>query len=542
MKKHVIFLILVALSFFTIMPAAAQENSEPTSFWWNDRVFYEIFVRSFYDSDGDGIGDLRGVIERLDYLNDGDPDTTTDLGITGIWLMPVMQSPSYHGYDVTDYYQIDEDYGTLEDFRELISAAHERGIAVIVDLVMNHTSSQHPWFTDSAAGDPDTAEWYIWATQDPSYVGPWGQPVWHQRGDRYYYGVFWDGMPDLNYRNRAVTEAMYDINRFWLEEVGVDGFRLDAIKHLIEDGQVQENTPESHAWMSAYDDFIDSINPDALTIGEVWSSSYDSSDYVNADEVDMTFEFDLATGMVESARQGSNAAITSMQERVVELYPSNQYATFLTNHDQNRIMSVLRGNNDAARIAAALLLTAPGVPFLYYGEEIGMEGMKPDERIRTPMQWDATPVTAGFTTDDQPWQPLSTGNEDGVSVAAQIADPDSLLSTYRSLIHLRNNHPALQSGDYLPIDCGDRDLYAFLRQHDDETVMVLLNLDEESITDYACTLESSALSGEVATLLLFGAGDIAAPTLNESGGFTDFQPLPQVEPFSITIIQLSAAS
>ncbi len=169
-------------------PVAAPQEDLP---WWNDRVFYEIFVRSFYDSDGDGIGDLRGVIEKLDYLNDGDPTTTTDLGITGIWLMPVAQSPSYHGYDVTDYYTIEEDYGTNEDFQELIQAAHDRGIAVIVDLVLNHTSSQHPWFIASEEGDPQFADWYIWSDDPPAYKGPWGQNVWHKRGDRYFFGLFW---------------------------------------------------------------------------------------------------------------------------------------------------------------------------------------------------------------------------------------------------------------------------------------------------------------------------------------------------------------
>ncbi|MBN1965655.1 MAG: alpha-amylase, partial [Anaerolineae bacterium] len=170
--------------------------------WWNDRVFYEVFVRSFYDSDGDGIGDLRGLIERLDYLNDGDPATTDDLGITGIWLMPIAQSPSYHGYDVTDYYTIEEDYGTNADFLELMGAAHARGIVVIVDLVMNHTSSEHPWFVASAAGDPAYTDWYLWRDDNPGYVSPWGSPTWHLADNgRYYFGLFWSGMPDLNYMN-----------------------------------------------------------------------------------------------------------------------------------------------------------------------------------------------------------------------------------------------------------------------------------------------------------------------------------------------------
>ena len=194
-------------------------------YWWNDRVFYEVFIRSFQDSDGDGIGDIEGLIERLDYLNDGDPQTSDDLGIGGIWLMPPAEAHSYHGYDVTDYYAVESDYGELADMRRLVAEAHKRGIAVIVDMVLNHSSSRHPWFLSSRLGEQAYADWYIWRDEDPGYRGPWGAPAWHRAGDRYYYGVFWDGMPDLNYNNPAVTREIYDIATFWLDEVGVDGFR-----------------------------------------------------------------------------------------------------------------------------------------------------------------------------------------------------------------------------------------------------------------------------------------------------------------------------
>src|SRR5690606_23273600 len=260
--------------------ATAQEHP------WSDRVFYEIFVRSFYDSDGDGIGDLQGVIEKLDYLNDGDSSTMTDLGVIGLWLMPVMQSPSYHGYDVIEYFQIEEDYGTNEDFLTLIDEAHARGMIVIVDLVMNHTSVEHPWFVASAEGDPEYADWYVWSDESPTYRGPWGQQVWIPRNGRSYYAVFWDGMPDLNYNNPEVTEEMHNIARFWLEDMGVDGFRLHAIKHLVEEGNVQENTPSSHAWMQSFNAFINSVDADALTVGEAWSTSYEAAEYVENDEVD----------------------------------------------------------------------------------------------------------------------------------------------------------------------------------------------------------------------------------------------------------------
>ena len=228
-------IMLIALLASSAAPIAAQGGLEYQ--WWNERVFYEIFIRSFQDSDGDGIGDIQGLIDRLDYLNDGDPATDLDLGITGIWLMPPMEAHSYHGYDVTDYYAVESDYGSLADMRLLVAEAHKRGIAVLVDMVLNHTSSRHPWFTASRIGEQIYANWYIWADDHPGYVGPWGAPAWHQAGDRYYYGVFWDGMPDLNFLNTAVTQAVYDIASFWLTDIGVDGFRLDAIKHLIEKGE-----------------------------------------------------------------------------------------------------------------------------------------------------------------------------------------------------------------------------------------------------------------------------------------------------------------
>ena len=293
-----------------------------------------MFVRSFYDSNGDGIGDFQGIIQKLDYLNDGDPSTTTDLGVTGLWLMPIMPSPSYHGYDVTDYRAVNPDYGTMDDFKALLAAAHARGIAVLIDLPVNHTSSQHPWFTASAAGDPAYRDWYIWDDSCPTYPGPSGQKVWIPLNDSCYYAVFWDGMPDLNYRDPAVVAEMDDVARYWLEDVGVDGFRLDGLKHIIEDGKQQENTPETLAWARDFQAYINSIKPDAIVVGEVWSNSFTASTYVP--NVDLVFEFDLAAAIVQSARGGNPNAVDSLQNRATQLYPPGEYATFLTNHDQNR--------------------------------------------------------------------------------------------------------------------------------------------------------------------------------------------------------------
>lgn len=536
MKRYFTFTLLLTL--LVLAPLAlAQDSTDEGAAWANETVFYEIFVRSFYDSDGDGKGDMRGVIEKLDYLNDGDPNTTTDLGITGIWLMPVMESPSYHGYDATDYYTLDKDYGTNDDFRLFMEEAHKRGIRVIVDLMLNHTSVQHEWFIESSDPQSDKADWYIWEDENPNYRGPDNQQVWHGLRGRYYYGVFWSGMPDLNFTNPDVTAQMYDVTRFWLEEMNVDGFRLDAIKHIIEDGTIQENTPATRQWLADYRAFVKSIKPDALLVGEVWSPTFAIAPYVGT-AVDIAFEFDLAEALIRGASFGTPNLVTKQLETVFESYPPNAFATFLTNHDQNRFMTQIRGDASAARNGASLLLTLPGVPFLYYGEEIGMTGMKPDEDIRKPMQWDDTPRTAGFTSGERVWRAVNADAFEGVNVAAQTDSPDSLLSHYRALIQARVNSPALQSGEMILVESSNRKLFAFLRQSDSQTVLVIINLDDQPVTDYRLSIESGTLDQGAAASALLASGEVSAPQVNGQGGFADYTPLAELAPNSVTLIQL----
>ncbi|MBZ0290798.1 MAG: alpha-amylase, partial [Anaerolineae bacterium] len=224
----ILLILMLRLWLTPVSAAPAQQDSTGTDGlpWWNDRVFYEVFVRAYADSDSDGNGDLQGLINKLDYLNDGDPATTTDLGVTGLWLMPIMQSPSYHGYDITDYEQIEADYGTNDDFKLLVEEAHVRGIAVIIDMVLNHTARDHAWFQDALTPGSEHDSWYIWSDTLPRYSGPWGQTVWNIGRDRFYYAIFQGGMPDLNYLNPDVTQAMYGVADFWLNDMGVDGFRL----------------------------------------------------------------------------------------------------------------------------------------------------------------------------------------------------------------------------------------------------------------------------------------------------------------------------
>jgi len=513
-------------------PVLSEAEGPPPAeepFWWNDAVFYEVFVRSFYDSDGDGIGDLAGLTQRLDYLNDGDPATTDDLGVTGLWLMPIAQSPSYHGYDIVDYYTVEQDYGTNEDFRILIEEAHARGIRVIVDLVLNHTSSTHPWFINASTGpDAEHRDWYVWSNENPGYLGPWGQKVWHPRGGAYYYGIFWEGMPDLNYRHLEVTEAAYDVARFWLEEMGADGFRLDAVRHLIEDGQRQASTPETHNWLAGFDRLTDEVSPETLTVGEVWADTTDVVPYVANDELDLCFEFSLAEAILDSVTVNTSSAFRRRLQTVLDSYPPGQYATFLTNHDQNRVMSQVGGNPDKARLAATILLTLPGVPFVYYGEEIGMTGQKPDEKIRTPMQWSAG-ENAGFTPG-RPWEPVNEDFET-VNVAVESADPDSLLNHYRRLIHLRDDHIALRRGELIPLESTCRPVYSFLRHHEDESVLVILSFAAQEQGGCAFSLPVSNLApGDYAVRELLTDVEVAGLTVDKSGSFSDYAPLETFAP------------
>ncbi len=502
----------------------------PREGWWNDAVFYQVFVRSFYDSSGDGFGDLQGLIAQLDYLNDGDPTTDHDLGITALWLLPVKASPSYHGYDVVDYYSVNPDYGRAEDFKALIEAAHERGIRVIIDLVLNHSSSAHPWFIESAQ-NPESArrDWYVWSEETPPlYQGPWGQQVWYRRGAAWYYAVFWSEMPDLNLTNASVTEELYDVAEYWLEEMGADGFRLDAVRYLVEDDLMTATprlatTEQTVSWLADFREHYVSVSSEAMTVGEVWSHTQEVNRYLESGALDLAFEFDLAEAIIGAVVSGSPAALRSQLALVTTTYDPPHYATFLTNHDQDRVMGRLRGDLDRMKLASSIYLTLPGVPFIYYGEEIGMVGYKPDELIRTPMQWSDAPH-AGFT-NGLPWQPVNADYE-GVNVADQLDDPDSLLSHYRNLIRLRQEHAALRSGSFTPVDSSDRILYGYLRHVEGNQVLVLLNFAAQERDEVILSLAASPLPpGTYSVTDALSGLELSPLIVGEGGGF-DSEPLP----------------
>lgn len=502
--------------------------------WWQGAPCYEIFVRSFADSDGDGNGDFRGMTERLDYLNDGTPTTTTDLGITCIWLMPIMESVSYHGYDVTDYYAVERDYGSIEDFLAFMDAAHSRGIHVIVDLVINHTSVQHPWFVDAArAPGSRYRDWYIFEETNPGYAGPWGDVAWHPTpgGSDFYYGVFWSGMPDLDFTNPEVTAEIRAITEFWLTEMNVDGFRLDAVKHLIEDGRIQESTPETIAWLENYAAFIQSVKADAYTVGEVSGANSATLDPYYPDTLDQFFHFELAENALNAAQSGAPLLLAITVRNAQEAIPDARYATFLTNHDQPRVATRLAGDERAMRVAAMLLLSLPGTPFVYYGEEIGMSGDKPDELIRTPMQWSAAP-SGGFTSGT-PWEPLQPDWRER-NVETLTGNADSLLNLYRTWIQLRTAHPSLMVGTFQELDVEAPAVIASMREYQGERTLVMINTGLEPTGDLAIAVPGMD-AGNGATDLLRGGPDIQ---VSVDGTLM----VPSLDAGSGTVLQLPSGS
>jgi glycosidase len=498
---------------------------------WRDRtVCYEVFVRSFSDSDGDGVGDLEGLIQRLDYINDGNADTRNDLGATCVWLMPIAASTSYHGYDVTDYYRVDPRYGTNEDFKRLIEEAHRRGIRVLVDMVINHISSEHPFFKHALLyRDSPYRDWFRWSTA-PGPPNEWGSNTWHPAPtrDEYYYGFFWHGMPDLNWEAAAVREEMTRVATFWLEEMGVDGFRLDAVRHLMEDDEGHAaNVARTHDMLREYAAHIRAADADAFTIGEV----FDSTDVLlryYPDQLDAYFAFEVSDAILEAVRTGSSTSLLASVLRLQDTVPTDRWAPFLRNHDQTRTMTWLDGDVERARLAASLLLTLPGIPFIYYGEEIGMTGDKPDPRLRTPMHWSLEPA-AGFT-EGIPWEPLQPDSFTA-NVAALSDDAGSLLSHYRHLIRLRTEHPALGPGELVPLDAGSAQIAAFLRREGEHSALVIANLGATPLS--GVTLSSSPGTfppGRYAPVALMADAPAAPFEVGADGQLRGYVPLPSLAP------------
>ena len=470
------------LSTLLAAPLAAEE---PPKAEWPNAVTYQIFVRAFADGDGDGIGDLRGLTAKLDYL--------ADLGVQALWLLPLHPSPSYHKYDVTDYRAIHPDYGTMEDFEAFLATAKERGLRVILDLVVNHTASAHPWFQSATSGpDSEFFDYYVWKKRyevgslTVTRTGPDTDNLrrWNEApaiGDHYYYAYFTGGMPDLNFDNPAVRREIYDIGRFWLEK-GVDGFRLDAAKHIFPDDRAADTV----AFWQEFRAEMEKTNPDVFLVGEVWVDGSEARQYLPG--LRSIFNFEMAGAILEALETGRGNGLAArhagLRKQYGEVLPDFIDATFLSNHDQNRVMSVLGDDEDRARLAASLLFTLPGSPFIYYGEEIGMRGVKPDFFIREPMLWQSQP---------DPWRAkprkVRHSKDHKVKpVAVQARDEKSLLNHYKTLIGLRTATEALSRGDFEPLDDMHERLVAFFRRHASGDVLVIHNVSRRTTsTDLPAT-------------------------------------------------------
>ncbi len=421
---------------------------------------YEIFPISFADSDGDGQGDINGIRENLDYF--------TELGVTCLWITPVNESPSYHKYDVVDYYTIDPLFGTNEDYYALLEETESLGIKVFMDFVVNHTSKQHPWFTEHP-------EYYRWI--EPG-IPHYNYTDWHKDGDNYYYGSFWDQMPDLNLDSPDVREEIYKIAEFWIDK-GVDGYRLDAALHFFDVHEYPHRTPTSKEnvnFLMSLNERVKAVNPNAMLLTEVWAQAATVSRFYNG--TDSSFNFDLSQNIIDTINQASDSSSIDMIGNLIEyretvsiIRPDFVDSIFLTNHDQERIMSQV-ASESKAMLAANMLFTLPGVSWIYYGEEIGMWGVNPHENIRQPFIWDNEYQTSGSKTRGLNGENLS------------ILPYNYMYDHYKMLIEMKTD-PVLRYGDILEVEKNQRSFVAYVRSYEDTHYLVIHNL---SINEQTATI------------------------------------------------------
>jgi glycosidase len=402
--------------------------------------------------------------------------------------------------------------------------AHRRGIAVLVDMVLNHSSSENPWF--QAALRDTTSPFRSWYRFSPTSLGkgPWGAEAWHKSPlrDEYYYGVFWAGMPDLNYQTAAVRDEAKKIATFWLRDMDVDGFRLDAVPYLVEEGVCMMGCPGTHAFLHDYAAHIDSVKPGAYTVGEAWGSINAVLPYY-PDQLTSYFGFELADSLLSGVRNGSAAGLLAGYLRLQDTLPAYRWSPFLSNHDGTRTMTALGGDVARAKLAATLLLTLPGAPFIYYGEEIGMIGDKPDPRLRTPMQWSAGPGL-GFTSG-KAWESAQPDSLT-TTVAAQEGDSTSLLNLYRRLIHLRSANEALATGKLVALTTTNAHVTAYLRRAGGRVVLVVANLGDQPASRVAISSPAGALpAGRYTLRSLLGGPNSNALQVGGDGQVKGYVPL-----------------
>lgn len=518
--------------------------------WYKDAVFYEVYVRGFYDSNADGIGDFRGLTEKLDYLE--------WLGVDCLWLLPMYVSPLRDGgYDISDYYAILPEFGTLEDFKTFLDAAHERGIRVITDLVINHTSDQHPWFQE-ARSSPDSPkrDWYVWSDTAEKYTDAriifldtehsnW---TWDDQAQAFYWHRFFSHQPDLNYDNPEVHRAMLEVVDFWLE-MGVDGFRVDAVPYLYErEGTICENLVETHAFIKKLRAHVEKRFPNRLLLGEANQWPEDVVEYFGSDdEFHMNYHFPIMPRLFMALRQEDRHPITEILERTPDIPPNSQWGTFLRNHDEltlemvtdeerdylyneyakdrrmrlnlgirRRLAPLLDNSRRRMELLNGLLFSLPGSPFLYYGDEIGMGDniyLGDRDGVRTPMQWTAD-RNGGFSRADfeRLYFPVIVNAVYGyqiVNVESQLRFDSSLLYWMQQMIHLRKDHKVFGRGSIEFVRPENRKIFAFTRQYEGETVLCVFNL---SRYPQPVELDLSKYEGRTPVVMI---GETAFPVIEQ---------------------------
>jgi maltose alpha-D-glucosyltransferase / alpha-amylase len=491
------------------------------SLWYKDTIFYQIYVRAFRDSDGNGHGDLQGLTQKLDYLQ--------ELGIDCIWLMPIYPSPlKDDGYDIADFYNVAKTFGSLEDFKTLLEAAHKRNIRIIMDLVLNHTSDQHPWFQASRADSASPyRDYYVWSDTDQKYKetriifldtepSNW---TWDETAGQYYWHRFYASQPDLNYDNPAVQEEMIKVASFWLE-LGIDGFRADAVPYLFErEGTNCENLPETHAYLKKLRAYMDEHYPDRILLCEANQWPEDVRPYFgDGNEFHMGFHFPIMPRIYMAIKKGRAEDMIEILRRTPSIPENCQWCIFLRNHDEltlemvteeerqwmweqyapeprmrlnlgirRRLAPLLDNDERKIRLAYSLLFTLPGSPILYYGDEIGMgDNIWLEDRngVRTPMQWEAGP-TAGFSEAhvESLYAPIINDKVYGtmkVNVESQRAKPGSLWNMIRHMIRVRREHRAFGWGEFEWIDVQNNSIAAFRRTFQNETILAIHNLSNST--------------------------------------------------------------
>jgi maltose alpha-D-glucosyltransferase / alpha-amylase len=488
---------------------------ESDPLWFKRAVFYEVHLRGFFDGNDDGSGDLRGLTEKLDYLQ--------WLGVDCIWLLPLYPSPLRDGgYDISDYFSVHPDYGTVDDFRALVEAAHQRGMRVIADLVVNHTSADHPWFQEAREGGPKR-DWYVWSDTDDRYteariifldteVSNW---TWDPIAGAYYWHRFFSHQPDLNYDNPEVQQAMLGVLRFWFD-LGIDGFRLDAVPYLYErEGTSCENLPETHDYLRKLRSEVDAGYPDRVLLAEANQWPEDVVEYFgDGDECHMAFHFPVMPRMFMAVRREEAAPLYEILERTPAIPDGAQWGLFLRNHDEltlemvtdeerdymyeeyakdprmrlnlgirRRLAPLLDGGRDEYELMHAILFSLPGSPVLYYGDEIGMGDntyLGDRDGVRTPMQW-TSDRNGGFSRADfaalylPPLMDPVYGYQ-AINVEAQLRTPTSLLRWLRRFIALRKEHPVFGLGSYEPQPTDNPHVFAHVRRYEEDVVLCVHNL------------------------------------------------------------------